>query len=290
MRIGRGFRSTGRLQCHVFRYKSHMTWSGIEPETPLREAGNELILHREGHVSGGVRRNVTWALGAPPCVATEHVTLCSVNSQVRADLRYKVFVFWFIWCTCKCMQLISFNSLCFTAIFLVYPNDWLPNSMAPGLSLAVDNIQPMITIYPWFQALRAVTTKSTIFWGVTPCTLIEVHRSFGRMYCLHVHGRRVSQASNRHGENSKRGEQHRGQTRVLLTFQPTESVLASNPVRTHYHIFIPCHSRLWVLFWRGCSLWQDERFPNYNNMNTLSLSILIYNPLEGLSPRRGERA
>jgi hypothetical protein len=43
-----------------------------------------------------------------------------------------------------------------------------------------------------FEVLTAVT----IFWGVKPCTLVQAYRWFGRMYCLHLQDRRVSQASN----------------------------------------------------------------------------------------------
>jgi hypothetical protein len=39
-----------------------------------------------------------------------------------------------------------------------------------------------------------VTIKITMFWNVTPCSLIEVQRCFGGTYCSHLHGRRVSQA------------------------------------------------------------------------------------------------
>jgi hypothetical protein len=38
--------------------------------------------------------------------------------------------------------------------------------------------------------------KSNIFWDVTPCSLIEVHRRFGGIYCLHIRGRKVSQEIN----------------------------------------------------------------------------------------------
>jgi hypothetical protein len=37
--------------------------------------------------------------------------------------------------------------------------------------------------------------KSTIFWDVTPCSLMEVHRCFGGRYCFQIQGRRVDQAS-----------------------------------------------------------------------------------------------
>jgi hypothetical protein len=38
--------------------------------------------------------------------------------------------------------------------------------------------------------------NSTISWYVTQCYLIEVYRSCGGTYCLHLQGRIVSRASN----------------------------------------------------------------------------------------------
>jgi hypothetical protein len=52
-----------------------------------------------------------------------------------------------------------------------------------------------------FEVLTVVTRKSTIFWGVMPCSLVEVHQRFGEAYCLYLQGRRVSQARN-HEETS----------------------------------------------------------------------------------------
>jgi hypothetical protein len=38
--------------------------------------------------------------------------------------------------------------------------------------------------------------KSTVFLDVTPCSPVEIHRSYGRMYYLHLQDRRVSKARN----------------------------------------------------------------------------------------------
>jgi hypothetical protein len=38
--------------------------------------------------------------------------------------------------------------------------------------------------------------QSTIFWDVTPCSLVEVHKCFVGTFCLHLCGRRLSQARN----------------------------------------------------------------------------------------------
>jgi hypothetical protein len=38
--------------------------------------------------------------------------------------------------------------------------------------------------------------KSSIFWEITPCSLMKSNGSFGRTCHLHLHGRRISQARN----------------------------------------------------------------------------------------------
>jgi hypothetical protein len=44
--------------------------------------------------------------------------------------------------------------------------------------------------------LTAVTMRSAILWDVKICSLVEVHRHFGRIDLFHVQGRIVSQAIN----------------------------------------------------------------------------------------------
>jgi hypothetical protein len=46
------------------------------------------------------------------------------------------------------------------------------------------------------EVLTAVVMKSTIFWDITPCSLLKVNRRFGGTYRLHLQGRRTSRASN----------------------------------------------------------------------------------------------
>jgi hypothetical protein len=44
------------------------------------------------------------------------------------------------------------------------------------------------------EVLAALTVKSTSFWDVTPCGLVEVYRRFGEPYCLHIlEGLRLNQ-------------------------------------------------------------------------------------------------
>jgi hypothetical protein len=38
--------------------------------------------------------------------------------------------------------------------------------------------------------------NSTIFWDITPCSLLRVSRRFGRTYRLHVQGRKINRARN----------------------------------------------------------------------------------------------
>jgi hypothetical protein len=39
-----------------------------------------------------------------------------------------------------------------------------------------------------------VIMKSTIFWDVTPCIIVDIDPHFGRIYCLHLLGQNISQA------------------------------------------------------------------------------------------------
>jgi hypothetical protein len=41
-----------------------------------------------------------------------------------------------------------------------------------------------------FKVFTAVVMKSTIFWDITPCSLLSVNRRFGGTYRLHLQGRR----------------------------------------------------------------------------------------------------
>jgi hypothetical protein len=43
------------------------------------------------------------------------------------------------------------------------------------------------------------TIKSTIFWDITRCSPLNVNRSFGGTYRLHLQNRRISQARNQRG-------------------------------------------------------------------------------------------
>jgi hypothetical protein len=47
-----------------------------------------------------------------------------------------------------------------------------------------------------FEVLTAVFMKSSTFWDVTPCSLLKVNWCFGRICCLHLQGRKISEAKN----------------------------------------------------------------------------------------------
>jgi hypothetical protein len=59
-----------------------------------------------------------------------------------------------------------------------------------------NNIDKCMIFNSGFEVLTVVITKSTIFWDVIPCSLIEVHRRLEGLYCFLLQGRkRVKQAT-----------------------------------------------------------------------------------------------
>jgi hypothetical protein len=52
--------------------------------------------------------------------------------------------------------------------------------------------------YSFAEVLTAVSVKSTTFWNVMPCSLIEVCRRFAWAYCRHRQCQRVSRKINKH--------------------------------------------------------------------------------------------
>jgi hypothetical protein len=47
-----------------------------------------------------------------------------------------------------------------------------------------------------FEVRTAVVIKSTIFWDITPCSILKVNRRFGGIYRLHLQGRKISRVRN----------------------------------------------------------------------------------------------
>jgi hypothetical protein len=38
------------------------------------------------------------------------------------------------------------------------------------------------------QVLTAASIKMAVFWGVAPCSVVEVYRRYRGIFCLHHHG------------------------------------------------------------------------------------------------------
>jgi hypothetical protein len=49
-----------------------------------------------------------------------------------------------------------------------------------------------------------LTKKSTVYWDMTPCHPVEIHRRFGETYCLHFQCRKISPKNNK---KARRGNQ-----------------------------------------------------------------------------------
>jgi hypothetical protein len=58
-----------------------------------------------------------------------------------------------------------------------------------------------------------VILKNSIFWDVTPCSMLKVNRRFGGICSFHFHGRRIHQARNKHEAVNKQ--------RVCLAYYST---------------------------------------------------------------------
>jgi hypothetical protein len=46
------------------------------------------------------------------------------------------------------------------------------------------------------RVLTVMFLKGTIFWDITPCSLLSVNRRFGGTYRLHLQGHKISSAGN----------------------------------------------------------------------------------------------
>jgi hypothetical protein len=62
----------------------------------------------------------------------------------------------------------------------------------PVLPLPATNINNFVG----FEVLIALVMKSTIFWDITLCSPLNLNQRFEGIYCLHLHGRRISRARN----------------------------------------------------------------------------------------------
>jgi hypothetical protein len=59
------------------------------------------------------------------------------------------------------------------------------------------------TSHVGFEVLTAVVMKSSVFWDITPCSPLKVSRRFGWTCRLHLQGRRISEARNKHVAGGK---------------------------------------------------------------------------------------
>jgi hypothetical protein len=53
-----------------------------------------------------------------------------------------------------------------------------------------------------FEVLTAVIMKDTVFWNVTPCSLVEVYQRSGGAYCVPLQGWIISQESKQQGDRA----------------------------------------------------------------------------------------
>jgi hypothetical protein len=53
-----------------------------------------------------------------------------------------------------------------------------------------------------FEVLTAVVMNSSTFWGITSCSPLKINWSFGGIYLLHLHGRRMSHGRSQHEDGS----------------------------------------------------------------------------------------
>jgi hypothetical protein len=60
--------------------------------------------------------------------------------------------------------------------------------------------------YVGFEILTALVVKSTIFWDITLCSLMDVYWCVGGMRCFHLQGPRLSQASKQQYRGSEQNE------------------------------------------------------------------------------------
>lgn len=61
-------------------------------------------------------------------------------------------------------------------------------------------IQQQYTVQ--FEDLTVVVMKNSVFWDVTPCSLLKDNQHFGGTCHLHLHGRMISLARNQHEAGS----------------------------------------------------------------------------------------
>jgi hypothetical protein len=93
----------------------------------------------------------------------------------KRGLCYKTVDLWVTYCCCS-----HFNK--YTVVTF-----WL--------TLVTSTIEELIRDKACMElAFTSTSKKNIVFWDITPCSPVEVHKHFGGPYCFHLQGQRVSQA------------------------------------------------------------------------------------------------
>jgi hypothetical protein len=113
--------------------------------------------------------------------------------------------------------------------------------------------------------------KSTIFWDITPCSLLNINRRFGGKYRLHLQGYRISRARNQRESRAKPVESQptfrgtyrhhlQGQTisRVQLNLPPAFTLVSSSAYSSVLKIKAICSSETSVDFQRNTRCYFPE--------------------------------
>jgi hypothetical protein len=101
-----------------------------------------------------------------------------------------------------------------------------------------------IYIYLFIVVFYVITLSKIIFWDVTPCSSVKVHRHYGGIYCLHLQGRNVSHANN---EPEKGGIRKSRASWLLLHPEDGSSAFFCNVGRL-LPDYMASHPRILLLF------------------------------------------
>jgi hypothetical protein len=114
-----------------------------------------------------------------------------------------------------------------------------------------------------FQVLTVVSVKRTLFWEVTQCNPVDVHRRFGRRYCLYIQARRVSQATSKNkAANDVNVEVLRSSETSVKLYRTTRRHIPEDGalnVRTVYIV-----SQFWSLYYFGLIISKPVRLTGEN--------------------------
>jgi hypothetical protein len=66
----------------------------------------------------------------------------------------------------------------------------------PGKQVAICHASIAVVPYVGLEVLTAENMKNSVFWDITPCSLLKVKRRCRRIYFIDLQRRRISQARN----------------------------------------------------------------------------------------------